>query len=119
MKKMILTVCASFVLVSGISFSGIATVTPKASATVITIIAELERLEAIKIIPNSLKDSDDKVILDKFSESVKGKVAYKEPKTGWTIEKDTAGHGGRKWKLKNKSGDRVASLDENGKVLSK
>lgn len=36
----------------------------------------------------------------------------------WSVEKDTAGHGGRKWKLK-KDGKRVGSLDENGKVLSK
>ncbi|GFN31073.1 hypothetical protein [Paenibacillus xylaniclasticus] len=95
--------------------------TPKASATVLIIVMELEkeRAEAIKAIPKSLKDENDNVILDKFTDKVNGKVAYKEPKTGWTIEKDTAGHGGRKWKLKNKSGDRVASLDENGKVLSK
>lgn len=121
MKKFILTVCASLVLISGVSISGVVFETPKASATVlpIIIILEKERAEAIKSIPNSLKDADDNVILDKFSEKVKGKVAYKDPKSGWTIEKDTAGHGGRKWKLKDKSGDRKASLDENGKVLGK
>lgn len=44
---------------------------------------------------HSSTDATD-FILDKFSEKVKGKIAYKEPKkTGWTIEKDTAGHGGR------------------------
>lgn len=37
----------------------------------------------------------------------------------WTIDRDTAGHGGRRWKLKDKSGDRVASLGEHGEVLGK
>lgn len=53
-----------------------------------------------------------------FDQKVSGKTAYKE-KGGWTIEKDTSGHGGHKWKHKDKSGNRVASLDENGKVLGK
>ena len=35
------------------------------------------------------------------------------------VGKDTAGHGGRKWKLKDKAGNRVASLGENGEVLAK
>lgn len=69
-------------------------------------------------IPERLKDKDGEVDLDNFNQKVNGKTAYKE-KGGWTIEKDTAGHGGRKWKLKDKSGNRVASLDENGKVLGK
>lgn len=43
---------------------------------------------------------------------------YKE-KGGWQIDKDNAGHGGRKWKLKDPSGNRKASLDENGKILGK
>ncbi|WP_346919241.1 hypothetical protein [Lacrimispora sp.] len=42
-----------------------------------------------------------------------------QEKKGWTIDKDTANHGGRKWKLKDKSGNRVASLGENGEVLGK
>jgi hypothetical protein len=33
-------------------------------------------------------------------------------------EKDTAGHVGRKWKLKDKKGKRRASLDGNGRILS-
>ncbi|SHK65259.1 hypothetical protein [Tepidibacter formicigenes] len=70
-------------------------------------------------IPERLKNKKGKVDLGKFNQKVKGdKVAYKE-KGGWTIEKDTAQHGGRKWKLKDKRGRRVASLDENGKVLGK
>ncbi|WP_044747356.1 hypothetical protein [Bacillus alveayuensis] len=39
-------------------------------------------------------------------------------KNGKWSEKETAGHGGRVWKLK-KDGKRIASLDKNGKVLSK
>lgn len=74
--------------------------------------------EAKEKIPERLKDEDGEVDLDNFDQKVNGKTAYKE-KGGWTIEKDTAGHGGRKWKLKDKSGNRVASLDENGKVLGK
>ena len=35
-----------------------------------------------------------------------------------TIEKDNAGHGGRKWKLK-KDGKRIASLDSEGNIISK
>ena len=74
--------------------------------------------EAKEKIPERLKDEDGEVDLDNFDQKVNGKTADKE-KGGWTIEKDTAGHGGRKWKLKDKSGNRVASLDENGKVLGK
>lgn len=67
-------------------------------------------------IPARLKDSNGYVRLGDFDRKVPGKKAYRES-GGWTIEKDTAGHGGSYWKLKNKSGDRVASLDQNGKVL--
>lgn len=69
-------------------------------------------------IPSRLRDENGNVDLGKFKNKVKGKNSYKED-GGWTIDKDTAGHGGRKWKLKNKSGDRVASLGENGEVLGK
>lgn len=36
----------------------------------------------------------------------------------WTVEKDTAGHGGRKWKIK-KGSTRIGSLDGDGKILGK
>ena len=65
-----------------------------------------------------LRDEDGNVDLGNFKEKVKGKNSYKE-KGGWTIDRDTAGHGGRRWKLKDKSGDRVASLGEHGEVLGK
>ena len=77
-----------------------------------------EAEEAKKDIPERLKDGDGNVDLGKFGDKVKGKNAKKE-EGGWEIEKDTSGHGGSKWKLKDKKGKRVASLDENGKVLRK
>ena len=77
-----------------------------------------EAEDAKKEIPERLKDSDGNIDLGKFDQNVKGKNAKKE-NDGWEIEKDTAGHGGSKWKLKNKKGKRVASLDENGKILRK
>ena len=77
-----------------------------------------EAEDAKKEIPERLKDSDGNIDLGKFDQNVKGKNAKKE-KDGWEIEKDTAGHGGSKWKLKNKKGKRVASLDENRKILRK
>ncbi|QSZ27678.1 hypothetical protein ACETAC_01880 [Aceticella autotrophica] len=69
-------------------------------------------------IPNRLKKDGNTVDLGKFNKKVKGKEAYKED-GGWYIEKDTAGHGGSKWKLKDRKGNRVASLDEKGKILRK
>ena len=73
--------------------------------------------EAKKNIPPRLLDDDGNVDLGKFDEKVKGNTVKKREKDGWTIEKDNAKHGGSKWKLKDKSGKRIASLDENGKVL--
>lgn len=69
-------------------------------------------------IPNRLKKNGDTVDLSKFNKKIRGKQAYKED-GGWYIEKDTAGHGGSKWKLKKPNGERVASLDEKGKILRK
>lgn len=69
-----------------------------------------------KKIPSRLKDKKGNVNLGKFKNKVKKKTAYKES-GGWMIDKDNAGHGGRKWKLKDKSGKRIGSLDGNGKVL--
>ena len=70
----------------------------------------------LKKIPNSLK-KDGKVDLTKFDRKVKGKTAWKS-KNGWKISKDTAGHGGREWKLFNKAGKRIASLGADGSVLA-
>ncbi|MDR6939461.1 hypothetical protein [Arcanobacterium hippocoleae] len=67
-------------------------------------------------IPSQLKKSNGDVNLGKFTKKQKGRQEWKAD-NGWSIDKDTAGHGGRKWKLKNKQGKRVASLGENGEVL--
>ena len=77
-----------------------------------------EAEQAKNDVPERLKDGEGNVDLGKFDKNVKGKNAKKED-GGWEIEKDTAGHGGSKWKLKDKKGKRVASLDENGKILRK
>lgn len=70
-------------------------------------------------IPSRLKKDGKTVDLGAFDQPVSGKTAWKNKKTGWVIEKDTGGHGGRKWKLKNKKGARKASLAGDGKILSK
>ncbi|MDY0323849.1 MAG: hypothetical protein RBR24_07505 [Candidatus Carbobacillus sp.] len=67
-------------------------------------------------IPKRLLKNGSTVDLSKFNQKIRGKTAYKED-GGWYIEKDETGHGGSKWKLKNPSNERVASLDENGKIL--
>lgn len=67
-------------------------------------------------IPNSLK-KNGKVDLSKFDKPVKGKTAWKSS-NGWKIEKDTANHGGRVWKLFNKADKRIASLGADGSVLA-
>lgn len=79
---------------------------------------QAEIKEAKANIPSRLKDDKGNVKVGDFNQKVPGKNAKKEKK-GWTIERDTAGHGGRYWKLKDKAGNRVASLDQNGKVLGK
>ena len=70
-------------------------------------------------IPKRLLDSNGNVKLKDMNQKINGKNAYKDPKTGYIKEKDTAGHGGRKWKIKDKNGKRKASTDGNGKILSK
>lgn len=71
-------------------------------------------------IPERLLDSAGNVKLNGFTQKVPGKtVKYRNPKTGWVIEKDTAGHAGKKWKVKDKGNNRKASTDGNGKIISK
>ena len=72
--------------------------------------------EAKKHIDKDLLDENGNVDLGKFDKNVKNS-GKKMAKGGWTIEKDYSQHGGSKWKLKNEKGERIASLDENGKVL--
>lgn len=50
---------------------------------------------------------------------IKTRNGYRENRgQAWSIEKDTAGHGGRAWKLKNPKGQRVASLAPDGAYLA-
>lgn len=73
-------------------------------------------------IPKSLLDSNGYVELGSFKDKYGSTPLTKNSGTfkngRWTIDKDTAGHSERRWKLK-KDGQRKASLDKNGKVLSK
>ena len=67
----------------------------------------------------------DQIDLSKFTDRKKvsdGKTNYVDPKTGWILSPDRAGansHGGSAWKLMDKKGNRIATLDENGNVLRK
>ena len=70
----------------------------------------------IKEIPNELKKGN-KVDLKKFDTKLKNGQGYRA-KNGWKIQKDTANHGGREWKLFNKAGKRVASLGKDGTILA-
>lgn len=69
-------------------------------------------------IPSRLKDKNGNVNLGLFNQNVRGGKSKKE-KGGWSIDKDTAGHKGSKWKLKDKKNNRVASLDGKGRVVGK
>lgn len=72
-------------------------------------------------IPNSLKKSGNTVDLGKFKDKFGNTPLNKNSGTfsngKWSVEKDTAGHGGRKWKIKN-NGKRKASLDGKGKIIA-
>ena len=70
-------------------------------------------------IPNKLKTKDKtKVDLKKFNIRLPNGGGWKGP-DGWKIVKDTAKHAGSVWKLLNKSGKRIATLWEDGRVRGK
>ena len=69
-------------------------------------------------IPNKLKDPDGSVAIGEFDTRL-SKGVRKNNKTGWTLDPSTSSHKGDKWKLRNRSGDRVASLDSEGRVVGK
>ncbi|MCR8938571.1 glucuronyl hydrolase [Brevibacillus laterosporus] len=82
--------------------------------------------DAADDIPKKLKKKNDdySVDVDKFTEKVIGeRGTYKDPKTGWTIQKtrgtggDKVGHKGDVWKLRNFKGKRIASLTKEGKIV--
>ncbi len=75
-------------------------------------------------IPKSLKKKNGNVDTGKFTQKVRGKQEWKDPKTGWSIEKDNTNHRGydgsiKVWKIKNIKGKRVGSLNSSGKVIDK
>lgn len=88
--------------------------------TIMDFLSDIEEREiaAIKAkIPSRLRTDSGDVDLSKFDQKVSGSSVKRKEKGGWTIEKDTSGHGGSAWKLKDTSGKRIASLGEDGKVL--
>lgn len=69
-------------------------------------------------IPERLKKSNGYVDLGKFNKKLR-KGARKERK-GWKIEPDRGkghSHGGSAWKLYNRNGKRIATLNKSGKIL--
>lgn len=74
-------------------------------------------------IPNALFKKDkngkrtDMVDLVKFDRKV-GDNKFKGPK-GWTKSKDMASHKGEAWKLFNRKGERVATVDRDGRIVGK
>ncbi len=79
---------------------------------------EKEKIKKIKKkIPPRLLDEDGNVkIKELFIIKLKGRVRKKEL-GGFIIDKDTKKDGGSIWKLKDKNGKRICSLDDNGKIL--
>lgn len=71
---------------------------------------------AKKKIPSRLKKSNGNLDLSKFNKNKKNK---KYESKGFSISKDNSEHKGPGWKVFNKSGDRIATVDSNGKVVGK
>ena len=59
----------------------------------------------------------NRVDLTLFTIPLKGGQGKRGPDE-YVIQKDTAGHGGRAWKLKDSKGNRICSLGANGEVLA-
>lgn len=76
-------------------------------------------------IPKEMKNGENSIDLSKFSKdgkTAKGKNGqggpYKYNKDGkWILEKDTARHGGRVWKLKFNN-NRIKSIGKDGEILN-
>ncbi|KAB0571054.1 hypothetical protein [Brucella pituitosa] len=74
--------------------------------------------------PNDNLQKGDRVNLNQFEQRVKvdGEVRYQDPKSGYQIVKDRAGsnsHGGSAWKLLDRTGKRIGTLNSNGTFLRK
>ncbi|NDI86050.1 hypothetical protein, partial [Undibacterium crateris] len=74
--------------------------------------------------PNEKLEKGDKVDILKFDRRVKvdGEVRFQDQKSGYQITPDRAGgnsHGGSAFKLVDRAGNRVATLNSDGVVLRK
>ncbi|GAB1305077.1 hypothetical protein OKN5_15460 [Bacillus altitudinis] len=66
--------------------------------------------------------NDTGVKISLFTKKVKGKQEWKDPTSGWTITRDFGkgdSHGGSYYKLMNKFGERIATLNKSGRVIIK
>ena len=59
----------------------------------------------------------DKVDISLFKNPLKNGQGVRDP-DNYVIQKDNAGHGGRKWKLKDHKDNRIASLGADGEILA-
>ena len=66
--------------------------------------------------------NDTGVKIPLFTKKVKGRQKWKNPTSGWSILRDFGkgnSHGGSYYKLMNKSGERIATLNKSGRVFRK
>lgn len=100
-------------VVNNIDYNNIKNYNEKQSRGIISAISKI-----FKAIPKKIKtDIEPFVDLTKFTNK-KEKNKLFNNKTGWWIEKDTAGHGGGAYKLfDGNTKKRHATLDKDGKVL--
>lgn len=74
-------------------------------------------LAILRIVPAAIRLGQQSVNLSKFTIKTAGRL--KDPKSGWMIVRDRGNnpHGGSFYKLLNKAGKRIATLDKNGKII--
>ncbi|MCP3658950.1 MAG: hypothetical protein GY830_00965, partial [Bacteroidetes bacterium] len=85
-----------------------------------------DRVNKLKKIPKEYKNVPTKlrgkkpgtVDLSKFTQKLE-KGIWENPKTGYTISRDKANHGGSLWKLNNKDGNRIGSITSTGTYVRK
>ncbi len=78
---------------------------------------EKEKIKKIKKKIQRLLNKEGNVDLALFYQKVKGRKMFKE-KSGNMIDKDMARHAGKVWKLLDREGNRICSLDSKGKMVS-
>lgn len=111
-----------------LSLSSVFTFPQEVDAVIMPLGVRLMAKEAKEIesnLPSRIKKSNGEVDLGQFKDKNgrtplnKNAGTFKSTKdSAYTVEKDTAGHGGRALKL-FKNGKRIASLSNTGRVLSK